>query len=168
MTRRMRGAMASPRYLPQLNVRCAGAAAERVGSALGLLLPTQPNTVSTTGQRSALWLGPDEWLIVDDGPPASESDVRAAFAPEWGAVVDVSAHRVLFQIQGPTARDLLAHGCPLDLHPRVFGPDQCAQTLLARSAVILWQTDPAPTYRILVRASYAGHIARWLADAASA
>ena len=124
-----------------------------------------PNTVSNNGQRSALWLGPDEWLIVDDGSAASEADVRAAFAPDWGSVVDVSANRVLFDLAGQTAPELLAHGCPVDLHPRVFGPGQCAQTLLAGAAVILWQTDAAPTYRILVRASFAEHIARWLADA---
>jgi sarcosine oxidase, subunit gamma len=166
--------MASPRprpsYLAQLNVRCAAPVAERVGAALGVRLPHQPNTVSTVSQRSALWLGPDEWLVVDEdaSTAAAEADVRAAFAPDWGAVVDVSANRVCFELHGPTARDLLAHGCPLDLHPRVFGPGQCAQTLLARAAVILWQTDAAPTYRILVRASFAEHIARWLADAADA
>jgi sarcosine oxidase subunit gamma len=164
----MSGAMANPRCLPQLNVRASGDVIQRVGAALGVALPTEPNTVSTAGQRSALWLGPDEWLIVDEGPAASEADVRAAFAPEWGSVVDVSANRVVFDLIGPTARELLAHGCPLDLHPRVFGPGQCAQTLLARAAVILWQTDAAPTYRILVRASFADHIARWLADAALA
>jgi sarcosine oxidase, subunit gamma len=164
----MSGAMASPRYLPQLNVRCSGVVAERVGTTLGLALPMQPNTVSSSGQRSALWLGPDEWLILDEGPPTREDAVRAAFPPEWGSVVDVSANRVVFEIAGPTAREQLAHGCPLDLHPRVFGPGQCAQTLLARTAVIVWQTDATPTYRILVRASFADHIARWLTDAAFA
>ena len=160
--------MVSPRYVPQLNVRASGDVVHRVGAALAVALPVQPNTVSSSRQRSALWLGPDEWLIVDDGSPASEAEVRAAFAPDWGAVVDVSANRVLFEVHGSTARELLAHGCPLDLHPRVFGPGQCAQTLLARTAVILWQTDTAPTYRILVRASFADHITRWLADTAAA
>jgi len=155
-----------PRSIAQLNVRCAPPVTERVGAVLGVALPVQPNMVNTVGQRSALWLGPDEWLIVDEGKPASEVDVRTAFAPDWGSVVDVSGNRVMFEVAGPTARDLLAHGCPLDFHPRVFGPGQCAQTLFARAAVVLWQTDARPTYRILVRASFADHIARWLADAA--
>lgn len=158
--------MASWRYLSQLNVRCSGAVAERVGATLGVPLPQQPNTVNSSAQRSALWLGPDEWLIVDEGAPGSEADVRAAFAPEWGAVVDVSANRVVFDVHGPAARESLAQGCPVDLHPRVFGPGQCVQTLLAGVGVIVWQTDAAPTYRVLVRASFADHIARWLADTA--
>ena len=160
--------MAEARYLPQLNVRCSGAVAERVGEVLGVPLPSQPNTVTSSGRRSVLWLGPDEWLVVDDGPAVTEEEVRAAFAPEWGAAVDVSANRVLFELSGADARDVLARGCPLDLHPRVFGPGQCAQTLLARAAVILWQADEAPTYRVLVRASFADHMTRWLADAAAA
>jgi sarcosine oxidase subunit gamma len=159
--------MVEPRYPPQLNVRCSGAVAQRVGDVLGVPLPLQPNTVSSRDARSVLWLGPDEWLVVDDGAPVTEDEVRAAFAPEWGAVVDVSANRVLFELSGADARDVLARGCPLDLHPRVFGPGTCAQTLLARAAVILWQTDQAPTYRVLVRASFADHLARWLADIAA-
>jgi len=168
MTRRTSGAMAEPRYLAQLNVRCSGDAVVRVGEALGLRLPVQPNTVASSGQRSVLWLGPDEWLVVGDGSATTEDQVRAAFAPEWGAAVDVSANRVVFELRGDEARDVLARGCPLDLHPRVFGAGQCAQTLLARAAVIVWQTDAVPTFRILVRASFADHVARWLADAVAA
>ena len=60
---------------------------------------------------------------------------------------------------------MLAKGCSLDLHPRSFQPGMCAQTLLAKTAVILWQTDDAPTLKVFVRASFAAHLARWLADA---
>src|SRR5260370_33765970 len=136
-----------PRSIAQLNVRCARPVTERVGAVLGVALPVQPNMVNTVGQRSALWLGPDEWLIVDDTTGLDEGAVRAAFAPDWGSVVDVSANRVMFELQGPTARDVLAHGCPLDFHPRVFGPGQCAQTLLSRETVIIWQTATSPTDR---------------------
>ena len=93
--------------------------------------------------------------------------MRASFAPDWGSVVDVSANRTVIELSGPRARELLAHGCSLDLHPRSFGPGDCAQTLLAQTAVILWQTDDAPTFKIFVRASFAAHLTRWLADAAT-
>jgi sarcosine oxidase subunit gamma len=153
----------------QVNVRAAGEVAVRVGQALGIALPVEPNTVASAGERSVLWLGPDEWLIVDamNTPEEIEATVRAAFAPDWGSVVDVSANRTIMELSGPRARDLLAHGCSLDLHPRRWRPGRCAQTLLAQTAVILWQTDEAPTFKILVRASFAAHLARWLADAMS-
>ena len=156
-------------YLTQVNVRASGEVVERVGAALGVELPIEPNTVATHGQRSALWLGPDEWLVVDatEDPQRIEATVRQSFAPDWGSAVDVSANRVVFELTGAAARDILARGCPLDLHPRRFGPGKCAQTLLAKTAIILWQTDAAPTFRILVRPSFATYVACWLADAAT-
>jgi sarcosine oxidase subunit gamma len=163
----MSGVMVDPTYVTQVNVRASDEVVGRVGAALGIALPIEPNTVSTRGQRSALWLGPDEWLVIDASgdPQQIESTVRQAFAPDWGSVVDVSANRVVFELSGPAARDILSRGCPLDLHPRRFEPGKCAQTLLAKTAIILWQTDAAPTFRILVRASFATHVAHWLADA---
>ena len=151
----------------QVNVRASGEVAARVGRALCIALPMEANTVATVGERSILWLGPDEWLVVDSESSASEIEVhvRAAFAPGWGSTVDVSANRTIVELSGAHARAVLARGCSLDLHPRRFGPGRCAQTLLAKTAVILWQTDDAPTFKILVRASFAAHLARWLADA---
>ena len=69
-------------------------------------------------------------------------------------------------MSGAGARDLLAAGCGLDLHPRVFGPGRCAQTLLARVPVVLHQLSDAPQYRVLVRRSYARWLVDWMIDAA--
>ena len=167
MTNRANGEMAESLRPSQVNVRASGEVAARVSHALGLVLPAEPNTVSTNGQRSVLWLGPDEWLVVDGATPADEieASVHQAFAPDWGSVVDVSANRTVVELSGPQARDVLSRGCSLDLHPRSFRPGMCAQTLLAKTAVILWQTDDAPTFKVFVRASFAAYLARWLADA---
>ena len=136
-------------------------------SAVGGRFPTEPNTVRTDGDRSILWLGPDEWLIVAaaDSAAAIESDVRASIGDALLAIVDTSANRTTIELTGPGARDILESGCALDLDPRSFGPRRCAQTLLARANVILWQLDDAPTYRLLVRPSFAPYIAAWLTDA---
>ncbi len=151
----------------QVNVRASGEVAALVGEALGVALPVEPNTVATSGQRNVLWLGPDEWLVVDGLTQVGEIEeaVRQAFPPDWGSVVDVSANRTLIELSGPRARDVLSRGCSLDLHPRSFRPGMCAQTLLAKTAVILWQTDDTPTFKVFVRASFAAHLARWLTDA---
>jgi sarcosine oxidase subunit gamma len=61
-------------------------------------------------------------------------------------------------------RDLLAAGCSLDLHPRAFAPDRCAQTLLARAQVILEQRGE-DAFRLHVRGSFAVYLASWLIDA---
>jgi sarcosine oxidase, subunit gamma len=78
----------------------------------------------------------------------------------------LSSSRMIIQIAGERARDLLAAGCGLDLHPRVFAPGYCAQTLLCRVPVILDQLSDAPHYRVLVRRSYARWLIARLCDAA--
>jgi sarcosine oxidase subunit gamma len=113
-----------------------------------------------------LWLGPDEWLVAGGSADLPER-LRAALAGVHAAVVELSASRAVFELTGPAARDVLAKGCALDVHPRAFGPGQCAQTGLARAAVILEQVDAAPTFRIFVRRSFARYLATWLADAAA-
>jgi sarcosine oxidase subunit gamma len=113
-----------------------------------------------------LWLGPEEWLLV--GPPSSRAEtleaLERAVGPDDGGVVDLSASRVLFELKGPEARDVLASCCALDLHTRVFGPGQCAQTLVAKAPVLLSQVDEAPTYRLFVRPSLASYVVSWLVD----
>lgn len=132
-------------------------AANRIGELLGTPLPVVPNT----GSEAVLWLGPDQWLVFG----ASEQELRTALGDTPGSVVDVSANRVVFELSGPGARDVLEQGCAIDLHPRAFGPGRCAQTLLARANVVLHQVDDVPTYRLLVRPSFAGYLRLWLRDA---
>jgi sarcosine oxidase subunit gamma len=107
------------------------------------------------------WLGPDEWLVI--GAHDLETLVRAV-GPDEGAAVDVSASRLLLELEGPWARDVLASCCALDLHPRVFGPGHCAQTLVAKAPVLLCQTDEFPTYLLLVRRSLFSYVFSWLDD----
>lgn len=126
-TRTSQGAvrLAELPFLTQLDIRldAKGAAADAIGLALDLPLPLEPNTVVRAGQLTALWLGPDEWLLV--GPPGSAQDlegrIRTAAGDEPISVTDVSAQRTTLLVSGPRARDLLSHGCALDLHPRAFG-----------------------------------------------
>jgi sarcosine oxidase subunit gamma len=104
--------------------------------------PLGPNTVV----GDALWLGPDEWLVLG-GREEDYADQPAA--------VDVSANRSCLELSGEGAADVLARGCALDLHPSVFPPGRCAQTLVARAQVILYRPE-AHTFRLLVRPSFAG------------
>jgi sarcosine oxidase, subunit gamma len=119
-------------------------------------------SVAGDGPRYLLWLGPDWYLLVDDPEPESDREPDRESGLESG--VDVSAQRTVLELSGPHAAAVLAHGCSLDLHPRSFVPGSCAQTMLAKAQVVLHQTGPL-SYRILVRASYADYLVRWLLDA---
>lgn len=133
----------------------------------GVPLPLTPNHVVVMGALRVLWLGPDEWLVVAEGDaPDLLPRLERAVAGLRAAVADLSSSRAILELRGAGARDLLAAGCGLDLHPRVFGPGQCAQTLLARVPVVFYQLSDAPQYRVLVGRSYVRWLVDWMIDAA--
>ena len=134
----------------------------------GLPLPLEPNRAASMRTVRVLWLGPDEWLVTAPvgAVPELPTRIARATADLRAAVTDLSASRTIVEIAGPRARDLLQKGCGLDLHPRAFGPGQCAQTLFARLPVIIDQLSAAPSYRLYVRRSSARWLCDWLIDAA--
>jgi sarcosine oxidase subunit gamma len=140
---------------------------QRLAEALGFALPVIPNTVAAKGGRRALWLGPDEWLVVgpDGQREAIEQTLRSGL--NGGSIVDVSANRTLLEIRGSKARALLAHGVAIDLDARSFGPGYCAQTLLAKAQVIIERIDDDLAFHLYVRSSFASYLADWLLDAAA-
>ncbi len=143
-------------FVPMTNLRATpgGPAAARVEAALGLELPTIASTATRSASSTAIWLGPDEWLVT------GAADLRG---PDV-AVVDVSAQRTTLRLRGAHARDLLETGCAIDLHPRSFPPGSAVQTVIGGSGVILLAEEDG--YRLFVRSSFAAHLAAWLEDAA--
>ena len=162
--------LAEAPFLTQLDIRADPSVPgllEKIGQAVGVALPTTPNTVVGSASLAALWLGPDQWLVVASDPAARGLSQRLgrAVVADGATLVDVSAGRTTIELTGPRARRLLEAGCSLDLHPESFGIGACAQTLLGRVNVILWQLTDEPRYRLLVRPSFAHHLAVWLVDA---
>lgn len=132
-----------------------------VADLLGAAVPTTPNTWVATTRGRIVWLGPDEWLVrSDDHTPHELAELLRGVG---AAAVDVSAQRTELRLGGPLVRELLALGCSLDLHPSAFPPGSCAQTTVGQVGVVLLATDDA--FHVLVRPSFAGHLADWLLDA---
>jgi sarcosine oxidase subunit gamma len=160
-------------YLTHLTLRIRDAAAvAAVGAVLGVELPVEPCTFTSGtapfGAVEVAWMGPDEYLVL--APPdlalALETAVRQAFGESPGAAVDVSAQRTTVTLAGPHARDVLAHGCSIDLHPAAAKTGTCVQTLLSRTGIVLLVDDAARgEFTVLVRASFAEYFAAWLVDA---
>jgi len=140
-----------------------------VSRVVGTAVPIESNTVAHGDDNVVCWLGPDEWLIVT---PTEREDVmarelRAALGGLFAAVTEVSGGQTVLALRGEAVRDLLAKGCPLDLHPRAFGVDRCAQSHLAKAPILVRQVDEAPSFEIIVRRSFADYLWLWLEDAAS-
>jgi sarcosine oxidase subunit gamma len=156
-------------FLTQVNVRVhpGSPAVARIERALELSLPHQSNRVTGDQRTAMLWLGPDEWLVIapDGQAGAIVTTLRRALEDALGSTVDVSANRTTLRLSGPRSREVLEKVCSLDLHPRTFGPGQCAQTLLGRTQAVLWQIGAEPAYRLLVRCSFANYLADLLLDA---
>ncbi|KOX13322.1 sarcosine oxidase subunit gamma [Nocardiopsis sp. NRRL B-16309] len=160
-------------FLTQLTVRARDAVAvARMGEALGVAFPADPCTSTRGGgpfgDVEVLWMGPDEFLVVagPDRRALVEDALRAAVRPARGAVVDTSAQRTTLALSGPHARDVLAHGCAIDLHPSAAPTGTCVQTLLARAGVVLRVDDAeCDAFTLLVRSSFAEYLAAWLCDA---
>jgi sarcosine oxidase, subunit gamma len=155
--------------MADLRVDPAGSAAAAVAAYLDVALPTGPSTYAESETATAIWLGPDEWLITSPfrTPEELETGLREAVSGE-GSVVDVSAQRTTLRLRGEHVRDLLSGGCAIDLHPRVFLRGAAAQTLLGQAGVVLMALDDTGThYQIVVRSSFAGYVTSWLLDAAT-
>jgi sarcosine oxidase subunit gamma len=144
----------------------AFAAAAR--GALGVEPPRTPGTVASAGDVAILALGPTEWLVVDPGRDgwAFERELAAALAAAGGSAVDVSHGRAVLRLSGPSVRDVLARGCPIDLHPRGFTAGSCAQTLFGKINVLLHARADRDAIELYVGRSYADALADGLMAAA--
>ena len=140
---------------------------DAVSTAIGIEPVVEPLTAARRRDVSMLWLGPDEWLVVtpDNRVQRVERTLRDALDARHAALTDVSHSRAILSLSGPNARSVLAKGCPLDFHPRVFGPGRCAQSRLAKCQVLIHQTGDAPVFEIYVMRSFAVYAWTWLMDA---
>jgi sarcosine oxidase subunit gamma len=143
-------------------------AAEEV---IGCKPPQTPNTVARGNGYDMLWLGPDEWLVrseaAHDATRAAplQAKLGTAFAGVFASAVDVGSGYTVLEISGTRVRDVLARGCPLDLHPRLFGVGQCAQSHYFKASMALLPTG-ADSFDIVVRRSFADYFVRIMLDAA--
>jgi sarcosine oxidase subunit gamma len=136
--------------------------------ALGIELPLMPNRWHGTDRIAAMWLGPDEWLLVaPEGEAAKIEKTMRESRPidPWLSLVDVSHNFTALMLSGPRTRDLLAMGCALDLHSCAFSAGHCAQTILAKSRVLTRAVDGENSIELWFRNSFAGYMAEWLLDA---
>lgn len=132
----------------------------------GIALPPAPARI-TGKELSVLWSGRDQWIAMasrGDGRDL-ERELKPLMAG-LASLTDQSDARAIFRLSGKRARDVLAKGVPIDLHPREFGVQSLAITHADHIGIILWQVDDAPTYELAVFRSFAQSLADWIAASA--
>lgn len=134
-----------------------------LSSALKLQLPTTPKTSATNGTRTALWLGPDEWLVIDEGEGGLVE--AAASSGALHSATDVSHRNTAILVSGPGAVATLNGGCPLDLSLKAFPVGACARTLFGKIEVVLLRTAE-DSFRLECWRSFSDYAFGLLAEAA--
>lgn len=140
-------------------------AARQCGAAFGLDLPQTACHASNSQGRAALWLGPDEWLLLcSPDIKFGGSEVTPAHS-----LVDVSHRQLGIETSGPAAATLLNTHVGLDLDSP-FGPapdaqNTCTRTLFAKAEIVLWRKAQGE-YHMEVSRSFAGYVVGLLAEAA--
>ncbi len=124
-------------------------------AAFGITLPREACRASFAADRAALWLGPDEWLLL---APLSDVDGIAAARIEGPcSLVDVSHRQVALRLSGPLATVVLSAGNPLDLDLAAFPVGMSTRTVLAKAEIVLWRTAPE-SFHIEVWRSFAPYV----------
>ncbi len=151
-------AVASP-FATRFILRGGPDAAAPVGAAFGVAPPLQPLRAISEGARAALWLGPDEWLLIAEDEPAElGAKLEAALAGVPHALVDVSHRQCAIEVAGPGAARLLNAGVPLDLDPAAFPVGMVARTLLLKAEIVLWRRE-AERFRVETGRSFGPYVA---------
>ena len=135
------------------------------GGAFGVELTRTPLRAVSSGDRHALWLGPDEWLLL--APEKERAGIEQAFGTiaEPHALVDVSHRNLGLTVEGPAAAVVLNSGCPLDLDLSAFPIGMCTRTIFDKAEIVLWRTGEQ-VFRLEVWRSFAPYVEALLREAA--
>lgn len=141
---------------------------QAAAGALGQPLPTEPGRTTATDTLRIVWAGPDDWFVIGPAGQAESlaAGLRSGLKGVHAAVTDVSSGYTVLELSGQPVRQRLAQGCPLDLHPRVFGPGHCAGTHFFKASVWLWRPGDDDRFALLVRRSFRAYVGLMLERAA--
>lgn len=147
----------------RLSLRAPRESIAALSKALGLTLPQKPKTSAREGGRAALWLGPDEWLVLDLGC----SDLAGALAgvTPFHSAVDISHRNVGILVSGEGAEAAIAAGCPQDVSLPAFPVGACSRTVLGKVEIVLWRIGENE-FRVECWRSFSEYAFTFLADAA--
>ena len=146
---------AAVRYI----LRCAPERTDLVRGVFGAPIPTVACTAGMAGARAALWLGPDEWLLLaEEGSQRLIETALASIVRDVPfSLVEVSHRNMAVELDGPAAADVLSSACPIDLDAATFRPGSCARTLFGKCEVVLWRTGER-AFRLEFWRSYADYV----------
>ena len=144
------------------------------GKHLDMILPIEANTSTSSETLTALWLSPDEWMLVSNDTVSEDTNtyeiednlIKSISKVNLGAVTDVSDQFVMINIKGNKVFDLFASGSPFNFNEFKNKKGSVIQTILTHIDVIIHLTGTNEV-NLLVRRSFSQHLYSWLNDSAS-
>ncbi|BCH30804.1 sarcosine oxidase subunit gamma [Mesorhizobium sp. L-8-10] len=147
----------------RVSLRAPAASMAALSRALGVTLPKAPKTSAAKDGRTALWLGPDEWLVIDEAggdPLADCATVKALHS-----AVGISHRNVGIAVTGPAAAATVNAGCPQDLSLAAFPVGAASRTILGKVEIVLLRTAE-DTFRVECWRSFSDYVFTFLSEAA--
>ena len=145
-----------------------------VGKHLDMILPTEANTSSSSSKLTAIWLSPDEWMVVSNeliekntnSYDLEESLYNSISKTNLGAVIDVTDQFVMIELKGSKVYELFSSGSPYNFNDFREKKGSTTQTLLNNIDVII-QNKSENLVNLFVRRSFSEHLFSWINDSAS-
>tara|TARA_B110001452_G_scaffold76090_1_gene61800 strand:+ start:38 stop:601 length:564 start_codon:yes stop_codon:yes gene_type:complete len=145
-----------------------------IGKNINMILPIEANTSSSSNNYTAIWLSPDEWMIVSNNTINKENNdykieellFNNISKTNLGSVTDVTDQFVTINISGERIFDLLSTGCPFDFNNFKSKKGASVQTLLTQIDVIIHHNE-INSVNLFVRRSFSAHLMSWINDSAS-
>ena len=148
----------------RISLRAPEASVAALSKALGVTLPTKPKSSAAKTGRTALWLGPDEWLVIDEAGKDPLADCAKVTALH--SAVGISHRNVAFAVTGPAAATAINGGCPQDLSLEAFPVGAASRTILGKCEIVLLRTT-ADAFRVECWRSFSDYVFTLLSEAAS-
>ncbi len=146
----------------------ASALVTRVNELHGVTLPSNPRLVTSRSGIDFLGTGPEQWLAI--APETADLDLAAVLAGQLTAsrlLPSQTDARTLVRVSGEKARDTLAKGLPIDMHPRAFPEGAVATTHAAHIGVVIWRPIGSNTFILACSRTYSDSFWRWLTESAA-
>lgn len=151
----------------RINLRVRAEDVAVLSAALGLDLPVKPKTSSSANKRTALWVGPDEWLVFAE----SGTVVRNGLIEDAGksgalhSATDISHRNTAILVSGPGAAAAINAGCAQDLSLDAFPVGACSRTLFGKVEIVLLRTAE-DAFRVEVWRSFSDYAFALLSEGA--
>ncbi|MER9682070.1 sarcosine oxidase subunit gamma [Mesorhizobium sp. M0184] len=147
----------------RISLRAPEASIAALSKALGVVLPQRPKTSAAKAGRTALWLGPDEWLVIDESGKDPLDD--CASISVLHSAVGISHRNVAISVTGPAAAATINAGCPQDLSLDAFPVGAASRTILGKVEIVLLRTA-ADAFRVECWRSFSDYVFTFLSEAA--